>query len=191
MLNNIILIVVSYLVGSLPFAVIVCKLWKLPDPRSAGSNNPGATNVLRIGSKVPAFVTLFCDGLKGFLPTLLAVQLFMPTWVVVSVMAAALVGHIWPIFSRFKGGKGVATAMGSFLALFWPLGLSLIAIWALVIYIFKISSLGAIVSLLTSPFLAWFFLRDWALVFIVTAMAALVLYRHKDNFLRIKAKKES
>ncbi len=178
-------IVATYLLGSLSSAIIVAKIWRLPDPRSRGSNNPGATNILRIGGKLPALCTLLGDGCKGFVPTLIASQMHLPTWVVGSVMLAALLGHIWPIFFGFRGGKGVATAMGAYLGLAWPVGGSLILIWASVIAISRISSLGAIVATLLTPVVAWFLLQDITLTIFMTIMSAILLYRHKTNIRRL------
>ncbi len=188
---NIAFILCAYLIGSLSSAIIVCKICQLPDPRSKGSNNPGATNVLRIGGKLPAIVTLLGDGCKGFLPTLLAVQFGLPAWVIAGVMLAALIGHIFPIFFGFKGGKGVATAMGAFLGLYWLLGLILISIWALVILITRISSLGAIVATICAPFIAWFLLYNPTIVLAIVAMSILLLWRHKENIRRLWLGKEN
>lgn len=185
MLTYILCILATYILGSLSSAIIVCKLWGLPDPRSLGSNNPGATNVLRIGGKLPAIITLLGDGSKGFIPTLVVCMLGMPNWVIGGVMLAALCGHIWPIFFEFKGGKGVATGMGGFLGLSLPLGIILITIWASVIAITKISSLGAIVAIILAPILAWFFTSDLVLTIVIVLMSILLLYRHKSNISRL------
>ncbi len=192
MFINLSLIVAAYLIGSLSSAIIVCRIWVLPDPRSQGSNNPGATNVMRIGGKVPAIITLLGDGCKGFLPTLLVMLLGFPSWVVGGVMLAALLGHIFPLFFGFKGGKGVATAMGAFLGLNWLFGLILIFVWALVIKITRVSSLGAIVATLLAPALTWFLLdQNLILTVIITAMCLILLLRHKDNIARLLSGRES
>jgi glycerol-3-phosphate acyltransferase PlsY len=182
---DIAVIILTYLIGSLSSAIIVCKLWRLPDPRQQGSKNPGATNVLRIGGKTPAVITMLGDGCKGFLPTLIVTQLGFPNWVIGSVMLAALLGHIFPIFFGFKGGKGVATAMGSYLGLSWVLGAILIATWAGVILITRISSLGAIVATILTPFAGWFLLHDPILTGAMCLMSLILLYRHKSNFIRL------
>ncbi len=191
MLLYIFCIITAYAVGSLSSAIIVCKLWGLPDPRSQGSKNPGATNVLRIGGKLPAIVTLLGDGSKGFIPTLIVTTIGMPTWVIGGVMLAALCGHIWPLFFEFKGGKGVATAMGAYLGLAWPVGAVLISIWAAIIFVTKISSLGAIVAIILAPVVAWLFLHNYILTCIITLMSAILLYRHKDNIHRLCSGKET
>lgn len=191
MIINFLLIAATYFIGSLSSAIIVCRLWGLPDPRSKGSNNPGATNVLRIGGKLPAIITLLGDGCKGFLPTLIVVQMGFANWVVGGVMLAALIGHIFPIFFGFKGGKGVATAMGAFLGLNFILGGILIALWALPILITRISSLGAIVALLSAPFVGWFLLHDPIITFAMSIMSIILLWRHKSNILRLCGGKET
>lgn len=192
MFINLLLIAAAYLIGSLSSAIIVCRIWGFPDPRSQGSNNPGATNVMRIGGKIPAIITLLGDGCKGFLPTLLVMLLGFPSWVIGGVMLAALVGHIFPIFFGFKGGKGVATAMGSFLGLNWLFGVILIVMWFLVIKITRISSLGAIVATILAPVLAWFLLgEDIVFTFTISVMSIILLLRHKDNILRLCTGKES
>lgn len=191
MLIYIFCILAAYSIGSLSSAIIVCKLWGLPDPRSQGSKNPGATNVLRIGGKLPAIITLLGDGVKGFAPTLIVSAMGMPAWVIGAVMLAALCGHIWPMFFGFKGGKGVATAMGAFLGLAWPVGGILIAIWAAVIFITKVSSLGAIVAIILAPVVAWFLLHNLILTYVITTMSVILLYRHKDNIKRLCAGKET
>lgn len=178
-------IVATYLLGSLSSAIIVAKIWGLPDPRSRGSNNPGATNILRLGGKLPAIFTLLGDGCKGFIPTLLVTQMHWPAWVVGSVMLAALIGHIWPIFFGFRGGKGVATAMGAYLGLSWLVGGSLILIWAAVIFISRISSLGAIVATLLTPLIAWLVLQDVTLTVFMSMMSIILLYRHQANISRL------
>lgn len=180
----------AYLVGSLSSAVIVCKLRGLPDPRSQGSLNPGATNVLRIGGKVPAIITMLCDGCKGFIPTLLVSKFGFADWVIGLVMLAALLGHIWPVFFDFKGGKGVATAMGAFLGLAWPVGVLLISIWALVIAITRVSSLGAIVAIMLAPVVGWCILNNMAITIIMCVMSLILLYRHKNNIMRLLSGRE-
>lgn len=179
------IIFLTYLLGSLSSAIIVCKLFGLADPRSQGSNNPGATNVLRIGGKLPAIITLLGDGCKGLLPTFLVVHFNLPTWVIGCVMLAALLGHIFPVFFGFKGGKGVATAMGAYLGLNWLLGGILIAVWASVILITRVSSLGAIVATLIAPFVTWLLLRDAILSSTVALMSIILLIRHYENIKRL------
>lgn len=182
---NILCIVLAYIVGSVSSAILVCKLWGLPDPRGQGSHNPGATNVLRIGGKLPAVVTMLGDGAKGFVPTLLVAHLHFPSWVVGGVMLAALLGHIYPIFFGFKGGKGVATAMGAFLGLSWMVGGILIATWAGIIAVTRVSSLGAIIATLLIPVVGWMILHDLNLTCMMWLMSIILLIRHKDNIMRL------
>lgn len=191
MLLYITVILATYLIGSLSSAVIVCKLWGLPDPRSQGSNNPGATNVLRIGGKLPAIITLLGDGCKGFLPTLLAVHFDLPNLIIAAVMIAALFGHIWPIFFRFAGGKGVATAMGAYLGLNWILGSILIAIWAGVILLTRVSSLGALIATVLAPFVTWLILHNILLTLASAVISIILLVRHTENIKRLLAGKEA
>jgi glycerol-3-phosphate acyltransferase PlsY len=190
MLINILCIIAAYLIGSLSSAIIVCKLWGLPDPRSQGSNNPGATNVLRIGGKVPAIITLLGDGCKGLLPTLLVSYLCLPGWVIGGVMLAALLGHIFPVFFGFRGGKGVATAMGAYLGMSWYVGGILIGIWAAVVMLTRYSSLGAIVASILAPAVGWL-MHDVALTVAMCVMSVVLLIRHKDNIVRLIRGKET
>ena len=159
--TGIFLAVVAYLVGSVSFAIIVSRLLKLEDPRSYGSGNPGATNVLRSGSKKAAALTLLGDALKGLIPialfALFAADLGLTNLDLALCSVAVLLGHMWPIFFRFKGGKGVATAVGVLLALHWPLALCCFAIWLVMAFGFKISSLAALIAALASPVLAFCF----------------------------------
>jgi len=147
-------IVVAYLIGSISFGILISKVFGLPDPRTVGSGNPGATNVLRSGKKLPAILTLLGDALKGWLPVWLALQSNMLMWVVASVGLAVFFGHLYPIFYKFKGGKGVATALGVMLAISLWLALACMLTWAIVFAISRISSLSAITAAAASPFFA-------------------------------------
>ena len=140
------LIVLAYLFGSVSTAIIVCKVMGLPDPRSQGSNNPGATNVLRIGGKKAAAITLFGDALKGVIPVFIAKFTASNDAALALVGMAAFLGHLYPIFFQFKGGKGVATAFGVLATISWPTGLCLLASWLLIAKVFKISSLAALIT---------------------------------------------
>lgn len=187
-------VVAAYLIGSLSFAVIVSKFYGLDDPRSYGSGNPGATNVLRSGRKKAAALTLLGDALKGLVAVLLARWLQshfgQADEVVAAVAVAVLVGHMWPLFFGFKGGKGVATALGVLLALSWPTALVCAAVWLVAAFGFKVSSLAALLATLVSPFAAFFLMpyRSWAAV--TAAIALLVLYRHKSNIQNLLAGRE-
>lgn len=176
-----ILVVLAYLLGSISTAVIACRVLGLPDPRTQGSGNPGATNVLRLGGKKAAIIVLVGDILKGVLPVLLA-RLFTddPMWLA-AVAFAAFVGHLFPVFFGFRGGKGVATAFGVLLPLAWPVALSTLVTWLLTAKLSKISSLGAIVAALMTPVYAWLMTgNDWYIGLSVL-LAALLLWRHRSN----------
>lgn len=192
-------IVVAYFVGSLSFAVLVSRLMGLSDPRTYGSKNPGATNVLRSGSKKAAAVTLFLDGFKGWLPVWAVLQ-WGTTWgleagTVGLVGLAAFLGHLYPVFFRFKGGKGVATALGVLLAYQLWLGLAVMASWLLIAYFFRYSSLAAIVAAMFAPFfylfgngVAWVVEPPVALSMAV--MSVLLVWRHAENIQRLLAGSE-
>lgn len=188
------IVAAAYLIGSLSFAVIVSKGLGMADPRTYGSGNPGATNVLRSGRKTAAVLTLLGDALKGVVAVLLAKLLQEPLGLadITVALAAlfALVGHMWPVFFGFKGGKGVATALGVLLALSWPTALVCTAVWLVAAFGFKVSSLAALLATLVSPFAAFFLMphRSWAAV--TAAIALLVLYRHKSNIQNLIAGRE-
>lgn len=185
----------SYLIGSLSFAVIVSRALGLADPRTYGSNNPGATNVLRSGNRKAAILTLVFDALKGAVPVLL-LRAWGPRWGLGDTETAfaglaAFLGHLWPVFFRFKGGKGVATAAGVLLALNPWLGLATLATWILVAAFFRYSSLAALAAAAFAPFyqaLIWGF--DASLL-AVTAMSLLLVWRHEANIRKLLAGKES
>ena len=190
----------AYLIGSLSFAVIVSRLMGLNDPRSYGSQNPGATNVLRSGNKQAAIATLLCDALKGYLPVLL-VKLFGPDFglddrAVAWVAIAAFVGHLWPVFFGFKGGKGVATAAGILFGVEPLLGLATMSTWVIVAFFFRYSSLAALAASLFAP--AYYLFGDqlaWqtspAELLALAVMSALLLMRHKDNITRLVSGQET
>ncbi|CAG7856549.1 glycerol-3-phosphate acyltransferase PlsY [biofilm metagenome] len=184
------LIPAAYLLGSVSCAIIVCRLLGLPDPRGQGSGNPGATNVMRIGGKKAAGITLFCDMLKGFLPVYLANILGVSAMLQAVIGLAAFFGHLYPIFFGFKGGKGVATSIGVLLGLSWWLGLAFIATWLSVYKLKKISSLSALTASSLSPIFAWFILGDKFIVGATLVMTVVLLYRHKGNIQRLLAGEE-
>jgi len=180
----------AYLLGSLSFGVIVSSAFGLKDPRSYGSKNPGATNVLRSGNKKAAVATLILDGLKGWLPVML-VRWFgqdfgLGDGTVAAVALAAFVGHLYPVFFQFKGGKGVATAAGVLLGVNWVLGLATLATWGIVVYFSRFVSLASMAAAVFAPFFyllgdraAWNV--DKSIVLALVVMGALLLYRHRDN----------
>ena len=180
-------IILAYLLGSISSAIIISKLLSLPDPRTLGSGNPGATNILRIAGKKVAIITLLGDVLKGFIAVLIASLVFKQTGMLLAIVGlAAFIGHLYPIFFGFKGGKGVATALGVMLALSpMPLfGLSIVATWGIVALIFRYSSLAALVSVLLSPFYALFFgHREYFIPLLLIAL--LLAWKHKTNIERL------
>lgn len=188
-------VVAAYLIGSLSFAVIVSKFYGLDDPRSYGSGNPGATNVLRSGRKKAAALTLLGDALKGLVAVLLArwLQSYfgLADEVVAAVAVAVLAGHMWPLFFGFKGGKGVATALGVLLALSWPVALICAAVWLVMAFGLKISSLAALTATVISPLAAMFLVQQPSWQAAIAVIAALVLLRHRSNIQNLLSGKES
>lgn len=175
------LIIASYLLGSISSAIIVCRLMGLPDPRSQGSKNPGATNVMRIGGKKAAAITLLGDSLKGFIPVFAANLLGVEMGVLAAVSIAAFLGHLYPIFFRFQGGKGVATALGVQFGLGWQIGGAVALIWFLIFKTVKISSLSALVSMALAPAIIWWFTGSRELTIMSIVMTALLIWRHRSN----------
>ncbi|HEX6529640.1 MAG TPA: glycerol-3-phosphate 1-O-acyltransferase PlsY [Burkholderiales bacterium] len=176
-------IVGAYLLGSVSFAIAVSGLMRLPDPRSYGSKNPGATNVLRSGSKVAAALTLIGDSAKGGVAVWIA---WYFTDELAAVGLAAFLGHLYPVFHRFQGGKGVATAAGVLLALDWRVGLGTIATWIVIAFALRYSSLAALLAALLAP-LATAFLLDLKSAFFVAVMSAFLVWRHRGNISRLIA----
>ncbi len=183
--------VIAYLVGSTPFAVIVSRAMGLPDPRSFGSGNPGATNVLRSGSKAAAALTLAGDALKGWVAVWVAIRVGMTEEVVAIVALAAFLGHVFPVWLRFKGGKGVATAAGAIFALDWRVGLAVLAVWLVVVVASRYSSLGALVASLAAP-LAVYWLRGTGPYLVATGvLCVLLVWRHEANIGKLLRGEES
>jgi len=189
-----VIVALAYLLGSISFAVVVSKAFGLPDPHGYGSGNPGATNVLRTGNRKAALLTLLGDGLKGFVAVYaaqqLAAQFGTPAWTVAAAAVAVFLGHIYPVFHGFRGGKGVATGAGIVFALHWPLGLTLTVIWLTMAYGFKISSLAALVAAVLMP-LGMFYIQGatltaWAMV----PIAVLLIWRHRDNIRKLRSGQE-
>ena len=185
-------ILLAYLTGSLSFAVLVSKLFRLSDPRSYGSKNPGATNVLRSGHKAAAALTLLGDCFKGWLAVFVAMQYQCPASLVALVALAVFAGHLWPVFFRFEGGKGVATAAGVLLGLHWWIGLGTLLTWLVVAFCFRYSSLAALTAALFAPFYTGLILGTGNPEFgAVCVMSALLLYRHRKNIHNLVAGKET
>ena len=173
----------AYLLGSVSSAVIFCRLAGLPDPREHGSHNPGATNVLRIGGKLSALGVLLCDILKGILPVTLAFYLQLAPSEVGFIALAACLGHIFPLFFQFKGGKGVATAFGAIAPLGYTISALTVGTWLLVFLIGGYSSLSAVITALLVPIYVWWFKPEFT--FPVALVCCLLVYRHHDNIQRL------
>ena len=188
---TIVFVIAAYLLGSISFAVITSKLFGLADPRTYGSGNPGATNVLRSGKKAAAALTLFGDAAKGWLAVFLAIQFALPDVQIALVVLAVFLGHLFPVFLRFKGGKGVATALGVLLALNVWLGLGGLATWLLIAAVFRLSSLSALVAAATTPVYAVLLglPREWVLASGI--MSLLLIWRHKSNIRNLMAGREA
>jgi glycerol-3-phosphate acyltransferase PlsY len=185
---NALLIFSAYLMGSVSFAVVVSKVMRLPDPHSYGSGNPGATNVLRTGNKLAAILTLIGDATKGYVAVITAKLLIgveVDSWVLPAVAAAAFVGHLFPVFHGFKGGKGVATALGILLAIDWVLGLTTLSTWLIVAVFLRYSSLAALVSALFAPIYFMFLFGIQPMAIAIAVMSALLIWRHKANIQKL------
>ena len=182
-------VVAAYLIGSVSFAVVVSKLFGLPDPRSYGSGNPGATNVLRTGNKAAALLTLFGDGVKGFAAVVIAYHLGV-SWGDASLATAGaalavFLGHLYPIFHRFAGGKGASTAAGIAFGLSWQLGLAVLIVWLVIALAFRISSLASIIAAIAAPPLGFYFLGNWAEAWALIPIALLLVWRHRVNIRKL------
>lgn len=186
------LVLLAYLTGSVSSAIIVCKMMGLADPRENGSGNPGATNVMRIGGKKAAAITLVGDALKGLVPVLLAKALGVDSLLLSLVVFAAFLGHLYPVFFGFKGGKGVATSLGVTLGVNGLLGLSVAATWFAVYKMGKISSLAALVAATLTPLYVWLIVGDDVnMIAIFALISVILLWRHKSNIQRLLAGQES
>ncbi len=183
--------VLGYLLGSVSSAIVLARLMGLKDPRLTGSGNPGATNILRYGGKTLAALTLLGDVLKGVVPVVIARAFTDEPLVLALTALGAFIGHLFPVFFRFQGGKGVATALGVLLALSPWLGLALVVTWVLVALISRYSSLSALVAALLAPFYAWWLLPGWPYLLVVAAIAALLIWRHRGNIQRLLAGQEA
>jgi len=187
MLDVGLLIVAAYLLGSIASAVLVCKLLGKDDPRSEGSHNPGATNVLRLHGKQAAILTLLGDTLKGFLPVLVAGLTGAPVLVIALTGLAAFIGHLYPVFFEFRGGKGVATFVGVLFGMHWLLGLCFVAIWLLMAGVFRYSSLAALAATVFAPLYTLWLLPGPAFAATNALMAAFLLWRHRSNINKLLA----
>ena len=194
LLNSLIFAGAAYVLGSVSFAIVVSKIFRLADPRTFGSGNPGATNVLRTGNKVAAALTLLGDCVKGVVPVALAVyfdeQLALGNAGIALVSVSVFAGHLWPLFFRFKGGKGVATALGVLLGLNPILGFATLSTWIVIAYAFRYSSLAALISALFAPFYYTLLFGLNPIGFAVVVMSALLIWRHRGNIGNLIAGKE-
>lgn len=189
--KSILLVLFAYLLGSIASAVLVARALRLPDPRQHGSGNPGATNILRLGGKRAAALTLLGDMLKGLVPVLVARGLGLDGWPLALVALAAFLGHLFPLYFGFRGGKGVATALGVLLAYVPLLGLCVLLTWIVVFAWRRVSSLAALVATLIAPLLAWAFALPLPAKSLVLTLAILVLWRHRSNLSRLLRGEES
>jgi glycerol-3-phosphate acyltransferase PlsY len=178
--------VLAYLFGSISSAIIVCRILGYPDPRTTGSNNPGATNVLRIASKGAAITTLIGDFLKGLIPVLISLQLTSDTLILALVGFGAFLGHLFPLFFQFKGGKGVATAIGVFSGISWQLALCLFLIWLAVAVTTRLSSLAALTATALAPVIIFWLLMDNYYVLVSILIGLFLFWRHRENIRRLR-----
>jgi glycerol-3-phosphate acyltransferase PlsY len=181
----------GYLAGSIPFAVLVSRVMGLADPRTYGSGNIGATNVLRSGHRIAALLTLVGDAGKGWAAVLVARMLGADDEILAMVAIAAFLGHVFPVWLRFRGGKGVATAAGVLIALDWRLGVAVIVAWLTIAVVSRYSSLAAIVAALFAPVAAWYLLGVGPMLAAVAAMSVVLVARHRANIAKLLAGEES
>lgn len=177
------MILCAYLIGSISTAVLVCKGFKIDDPRYRGSGNPGTTNVYRIGGPLPAGLTLFGDVLKGMIPVWGAYFLGLTPYALAFVAIAACLGHIYPVFFKFRGGKAVATALGCMFPVAFPMALMLIATWIFVFWVTRVSSLAAVITVCLAPLYAYLVKPQYTIPAIM--LAALIIWRHRSNLVRL------
>lgn len=194
-MNTVLVVIAAYLIGSISFAVVVSKLFKLADPRTYGSGNPGATNVLRTGNKNAAILTLLGDCLKGWLAVWLAKhfapELGLTEGSIALVTLAVFIGHLWPVFFRFIGGKGVATALGVLLGINIWLGVASLATWLIIAYAFRYSSLAALIASIFAPFYYGLLFGFDLILLAILVMSGLLIYRHRKNIGNLMQGKES
>lgn len=191
MLQTGLLFVIAYLLGSISSAILLSRIMGFPDPRSDGSNNPGATNVLRIAGKKAAFLTLVGDCLKGFAPVMLAHGLGADALTLALTAFAAFIGHCFPIFFQFRGGKGVATAIAGTVAFDWLTGAILIGVWLLFAKVFRISSLAGIVSFAILPAVVYWRVPEIDVMAVFVAISLILIWRHRGNIRRLLQGTES
>ncbi len=190
MLLNISLVIIAYFCGSVSSAVVICKLMQLDDPRVHGSNNPGATNVLRLHGKKAAILTLTGDMLKGLSPVLVAHAFNAPEIIIALSAIAAFCGHVFPVFFGFRGGKGVATLIGVLLGMYWVLGLAFVLTWLAVAGLFRYSSLAGLLAAASAPFYALLLHPSPPYIAAISCMAVILFWRHRNNIKNLIAGKE-
>jgi glycerol-3-phosphate acyltransferase PlsY len=179
--------VLAYLIGSVSSAIVVSRVMGLQDPRTVGSRNPGATNVLRYGGKLAAVLTLAGDVLKGVIPVVIARALTADHAILAATAGAAFLGHLFPVFHGFKGGKGVATALGVWLALLPSVALLMVATWIVMAVVFRYSSLSALIAAAAAPFYVWWRAPEPAYLVAMIAMSAILIFRHRTNIRNLLA----
>jgi glycerol-3-phosphate acyltransferase PlsY len=184
------LFILSYLIGSISTAIIVCRALKIDDPRTQGSNNPGATNVLRIGGKKAAAIVLIGDALKGFIPVLVAQYFEFSIFYTTIVALSSFLGHVYPVFYKFKGGKGVATFVGSLFAINYLVGLGFALTWIFVAKVLKVSSLAALVATLITPIYFYILTRELNSTYVICFICLCIFYTHRSNIKRIISRTE-
>lgn len=184
-------ILAAYLLGSISFGIVISKLFGLPDPRTVGSGNPGATNVLRSGKKLAALLTLLGDAAKGWLAVFIAQRWGFDAGMICLVALAVFIGHLYPVYYGFKGGKGVATALGVLLAFSGWLGLAVLLTWALVFALWRYSSLAALVAASMAPLYAWYLLPSESYVWTALVLALFLIWRHRSNISKLLAGTEA
>jgi glycerol-3-phosphate acyltransferase PlsY len=182
---NVIYLLFSYLIGAISFGIVISHIFSLPDPRTIGSKNPGATNVLRTGKKLAALLTLLGDASKGALTVGLAQYFELPPPIVGLIAIATLIGHIFPIYYGFKGGRGVATAAGILFIFSWVMGLIVLAIWLGVFFIWRYSSLAGIIAASLSPVIGFFYKIDFYELIATSIIALILILRHIENIKRL------
>ncbi len=190
MTQNLLLILGGYLCGSISTAIIVCKLMGLPDPRTEGSRNPGATNVARLGGKKAAALTLAGDMLKGLVPVLIAHALQADPTILAATALAAFLGHLYPVFFGFQGGKGVATALGVIYGLHWPVGLLTTGIWLAMAIVFRYSSLAALTAILLTPLGFMWLWPEQPVIIAMVVLTILLFWRHRSNIANLLSGEE-
>lgn len=181
------LVITAYLLGSIASAILICRLFGLSDPRVSGSGNPGATNVMRLHGKKAAILTLTGDVLKGVIPILLAKAIGSCELIIALCGLAAFLGHLYPIFFKFKGGKGVATLIGVLFATHWILGLAYISTWTISALLFRYSSLSALIAATLTPIYSWIVLQNTSFLICHIIMVAMLIWKHESNIRKLIA----